>query len=82
MGDAEADIAEALSNDGWLTVLDGPLHEHPAPPRPASSASVKTHHRRMLAREHWVRVPELTFRGTVGPLRDEGRSLRLLPARG
>ena len=21
---------------------------------------VKTHHRRMLAREHWVRVPELT----------------------
>ena len=26
MRDAEADIAEALSNDGWLTVLDGPLH--------------------------------------------------------
>ena len=26
MRDAEADIAEALSNDGWLTVLDGPVH--------------------------------------------------------
>ena len=26
MRDAEADIAEALSNGGWLTVLDGPLH--------------------------------------------------------
>ena len=24
MRDAEADIAEALSNDGWLTVFDGP----------------------------------------------------------
>ena len=26
MRDTEADIAEALSNEGWLTVLDGPLH--------------------------------------------------------
>ena len=26
MRDAEADIAEALSNEEWLTVLDGPLH--------------------------------------------------------
>ena len=26
MRHAEADIAEALSNEGWLTVLDGPLH--------------------------------------------------------
>ena len=26
MRDAEADIAEALSSEGWLTVLDGPLH--------------------------------------------------------
>ena len=46
MRDAEADIAEALSNEGWLTVLDGL-------PRPAR------YHRRMLTHEHWVRVPEL-----------------------
>ena len=60
MRDAEADIAEALSNDGWLTVLDGPLHgirHHRGLP---VIGYVKTHHRRMLAREHWVRVPELT----------------------
>ena len=47
-----ADIAEALSNEGWLTVLDDPL----------------------LAREHWVRVAGANGRGTVGPLRDGGRS--------
>ena len=47
--DGEADIAEALSSEGWLTVLDGrglPVIGY-----------VKTHHRRMLAREHWVTVP-------------------------
>ena len=60
MRDAEADIAEALSNDGWLTVLDGPLHgiRHRRG-RPVIDY-VKTHHRRMLAREHCVSVPELT----------------------
>ena len=26
MRDTEADIAGALSDEGWLTVLDGPLH--------------------------------------------------------
>ena len=49
-----------LSNEGWLTVLDGPLygirHRRGLP----VIGYVKTHHRRMLAREHWVRVPELT----------------------
>ena len=82
MRDAEADIAEALSNDGWLTVLDGPLHGIRHRRGRPVIGYVKTHHRRMLAREHWVRVPELTAGGTVGPLRDEGRSLRLLPAGG
>ncbi|MDE0189805.1 MAG: hypothetical protein OXQ90_00470, partial [Gammaproteobacteria bacterium] len=43
---------------------------------------VKTHHRQMLASEHWVRVPELTAGERFGPLRDEGRPLWLLPARG
>ena len=60
MRDAEADIAEALSNKGWLTVLDGPLHgirHHRGLP---VIGYVKTHHRRVLAREHWDRVPELT----------------------
>ena len=60
MRDAEADIAEALSNDGWLTVLDGPLHGIRHRRGLPVVGYVKTHHRRMLAREHWVRVPELT----------------------
>jgi len=60
MRDAEADIAEVLSNAGWLTVLDGPLHGIRHRRGLAIIGYVKTHHRRMLAREHWVRVPELT----------------------
>ena len=60
MRDAEADIAEALSNAGWLTVLDGPLHGIRHRRGLPVIGYVKTHHRRMLAREHWVRVPELT----------------------
>ena len=60
MRDAEADIAEALSNKGWLTVLDGPLHGIRHRRGLPVIGYVKTHHRRMLAREHWVRVPELT----------------------
>ena len=60
MRDAEADIAEALSNDGWLTVLEGPLHGIRHRRGLPVIGYVKTHHRRMLAREHWVRVPELT----------------------
>ena len=60
MRDAEADIAEALSNDGWLTVLDGPLHGIRHRRGLPVIGYVKTHHPRMLAREHWVRVPELT----------------------
>ena len=60
MRDAEADIAEALSNEGWLTVLDGPLHGIRHRRGLPVIGYVKTHHRRMLTREHWVRVPELT----------------------
>ncbi len=58
MRDAEADIAEALSNAGWLTVLDGPLHGIRRRRLPVVGY-VKTHHRRTLAREHWARVPGL-----------------------
>ena len=53
-------FAETLSNAGWLTVLDGPLHGIRHRCGLAIIGYVKTHHRRMLAREHWVRVPELT----------------------
>ena len=60
MRDAEADIAEALSNEGWLTVLDGPLHGIRHRRGLPVIGYVKTHHRRMLAGKHWVRVPELT----------------------
>ena len=66
MRDAEADIAEALSNEGWLTVLDGPLHGIRHHRGLAVIGYVKTHHRRMLAREHWARVPELTAGGRSG----------------
>ena len=59
MRDAEADIAEALSSEGWLTVLDGPLHGIRHRRGLPVIGYVKTHHRRMLAREHWVRAPEL-----------------------
>ena len=77
-------IAETLSNAaGWLTVLDGPLHGISGTAAALVIIGyVKTHHRRMLAREHWIRVPELAAGGTVGPLHDGGRALRLPPARG
>ena len=60
MRDAKADIAEALSSEGWLTVLDGPLHGIRHRRGLPVFGYVKTHHRRMLTREHRVRVPELT----------------------
>ena len=46
-------IAETLSNAGWLTVLDDPLHGIRHRRALAIIGYVKTHHRRMLAREHW-----------------------------
>ena len=51
---------EALSNEGWLTVLDGPLYRSRHRRGLPVIGYVKKHHRCMLAREHWVRVPELT----------------------
>lgn len=62
----EARIAERLCDAGWLTVFDGPLH----PVRRGLAGGradhagrlvgyVKTHHRRMLAREQWRMVPSL-----------------------
>ena len=59
-------IAETLSNAGCLTVLDGPLHDSRHRRGLAIIGYVKTHHRRMFAREYWVRVPELTPGGGRG----------------
>ena len=64
MRDAEADIAEAFSNDGWLTVLDGPLHGIRHRRGLPVIGYVKTHHRRMFAREHWVYDTRLSGNGT------------------
>ena len=59
MRDAEADIAEALCGDGWLTVLDGPLHGIRHRRGLPIIGYVKTHRRRTLPPEHWTRVPNL-----------------------
>ena len=59
MRDAESDIAEGLSGVGWLTVLDGPLHGIRHRRGLPIIGYVKTHHRRMLASEHWIQVPRL-----------------------
>ena len=45
-------------------------HRPPTGHAPLPDSTVKTHHRRMLAREHWVRVPELMAGERSGPLRD------------
>lgn len=59
MRDAEADLAEALCGEGWLTVLDGPLHGIRHRRGLPIVGYVKTHHRRTLSPEHWARVPRL-----------------------
>lgn len=69
----EARVAERLCDEGWLTVFDGPLHPvrrglaagrgsaNGRGPHPDTRlvGYVKTHHRRMLAREQWRMVPQL-----------------------
>jgi hypothetical protein len=59
MRDIEGKIAEHLSGQGWLTVVDGPLNNVRRTTTGALVGYVKTHRRRMLAVENWVRVPEL-----------------------
>ena len=66
MRDAESDVAERLCAGGWLTVLDGPLHGIRHRRGLPVVGYVKTHHRRMLAREHWIRVPRLAVRERSG----------------
>ena len=73
MRDAESDIVEELSTGGWLTVLDGPLHGIRHRRGLPVIGYVKTHHRRMLAPEHWIQVPRLAVRERSGlfAMRDE-----------
>lgn len=59
MRDAEGSLGEALSLDGWLTVIDGPLSNVRKSRNVAVVGYVKTHHRRMLELSAWTRVPEL-----------------------
>lgn len=59
MRDAESDIAEALCSEGWLTILDGPLHGIRHRRGLPIIGYVKTHHRRTLAPEHWIQIPGL-----------------------
>ena len=66
MRDAESDVAERLCADGWLTVLDGPLHGIRHRRGLPVIGYVKTHHRRMLAHEHWTQVPRLAVRERSG----------------
>lgn len=55
---AEAKLAEALCDEGYLTVLDGPLHLIRGVDLPVVGY-VKTHHKALLAPEHHRRIPEL-----------------------
>ena len=66
MRDAESDVAERLCGAGWLTVLDGPLHGIRHRRGLPVLGYVKTHHRRMLAHEHWTAVPSLAVRKRSG----------------
>ncbi len=59
MRDTEAEIAEELAAQGWLTVIDGPLHNIRRTRTLPIIGYVKTHHRPMLAAEAWNQVPGL-----------------------
>lgn len=59
MRSAEGRLAERLCDEGWLTVVDGPLHNVRRAHGSAIVGYVKTHHRPMLDEANWARVPEL-----------------------
>jgi hypothetical protein len=58
MREAEARLAEQLSQEGWLTVVDGPLNFVRSLDEPVVGY-VKSHLRRRLAPELHARVPDL-----------------------
>jgi len=59
MRETEGGLAEHLCDEGWLTVVDGPLNNVRRTRTVPIVGYVKTHHRRMLAADSWARVPEL-----------------------
>lgn len=64
MRGAESAIAERLCGDNWLTVLDGPLYGIRRRRSLPFIGYVKTHHRRLLAPDLWLRVPGLSVPAT------------------
>lgn len=58
MREAEGNLAEQLADEGWLTVVDGPLNFVRSRERTVIGY-VKTHHRALLSEEFHARVPEL-----------------------
>ena len=60
MREAEARIAERLCSEGWLTVLDGPLHGLRRQTKLPVLGFVKSHHRRLLPTDEWRAVTALT----------------------
>ena len=61
MRDAEGRIAERLCEDGWFTLVDGPLHSVRQTRGQPVVGYVKTHHRRLLAASDWAAVPDLAI---------------------
>lgn len=59
MRNAEGRLAEELCEDGWSTVVDGPLNNIRRSRDVPVVGYVKTHHRRMLDAANWARVPQL-----------------------
>ena len=78
MREAEGIIADELSGEGWLAVVDGPLHSIRRSRGVPVIGYVKTHHRRMLANEYWTRVPELAQGERSGFVRDRQRCVWML----
>ena len=83
MRDTEAAIAEDLSAQDWLTVIDGPLHNIRRTRTLPVIGYVKTHHRPMLAAAAWNQVPRLSAgeRSGLFAMRDDlyGCYLRVGP---
>src|SRR5690606_13423086 len=55
---SEARLAEEISAEGFLTVVDGPLHHVRSRDLPVVGY-IKTHHRTLLPPQHHAKVPEL-----------------------